>query len=285
MKRNETKMKVTISQPMNGIPDSEVRRIQKELKENFAKYGIEVIGSFLTDSMNVTAEPDSEIKNLSLFYLGRTIQRFLSDVDAVYFVDGWENAKGCRVERKICEEYGIMMLDNSFFNEKRTEMNIEKKVDIGKPAYYVEGRKYEPKDVIREFNFNFNLGCAVKYISRAGRKDPSKHVEDLKKALNYLQFEQSAIYNNFFNTTADKPDEIYTRRLNIDDGVAYYKMAKVSFDWNLSDELSLALMNLVSCQITNYNTFVYFYIEKAIGCIGDEISNITSSDAPEGTVR
>lgn len=164
------------------------------------------------------------------------------------------------------------------------EMNIEKKVDIGKPAYYVEGRKYEPKDVIREFNFNFNLGCAVKYISRAGRKDPSKHVEDLEKALNYLRFEQSAIYNNIFNTTANKPDAIYTRKVNIDDEVAYYKMAKVSFDWNLSDELGLALMNLVSCQITNYNTFVYFYIEKAIGCIGDEISNIMSNDTPEGTV-
>lgn len=53
MKTNETKTKVMLSQPMNGIPDSEVRRIQKELKEN------------------------------------------------------------------LCEEYGIMMLDNSFFNERR----------------------------------------------------------------------------------------------------------------------------------------------------------------------
>lgn len=113
MKTNETKMKVMISQPMNRIPDSEVRRIQKELKEKFAKCGIEVVDSFLTE------EPDSEIRNPRLFYLGRTIQRFLSDVDAVYFVDGWQNAKGCRVERKICEEYGIMMLDDSFFNERR----------------------------------------------------------------------------------------------------------------------------------------------------------------------
>lgn len=37
MKTNETKMKVMISQPMNGISDSEVRRVQKELREKFAK--------------------------------------------------------------------------------------------------------------------------------------------------------------------------------------------------------------------------------------------------------
>ena len=42
---------------------------------------------------------------------------------------------------------------------------------IGHPNHYCEGRKYEPKDVIRDWNLNFNLGNAVKYISRNGRKD------------------------------------------------------------------------------------------------------------------
>lgn len=101
------KMKVMISQPMNGVPDSEVRRIQKELKEKFAKYDIEVIDSFITE------EPDTEVKNPRLFFLGRTIQRFLSDVDAVYFVDGWEKASGCRIEHEICKEYGIIILYSS----------------------------------------------------------------------------------------------------------------------------------------------------------------------------
>ena len=52
---------------------------------------------------------------------------FLSDVDAVYFVDGWQSARGCRIERKICEEYDIMILDNSFFN-KQTITNSEIKI-------------------------------------------------------------------------------------------------------------------------------------------------------------
>lgn len=45
----------------------------------------------------------------------------------------------------------------------------------------------EPKDVIRSWGLNFNLGSAVKYISRAGHKD--EIVQDLKKAQQFIQFE------------------------------------------------------------------------------------------------
>lgn len=58
---------------------------------------------------------------------------------------------------------------------------------VRNPSHYVEGRKYEPKDVIRDWGLNFNLGNAVKYIARAGRK--ADIIEDLKKAQQYLQFE------------------------------------------------------------------------------------------------
>lgn len=59
------------------------------------------------------------------------------------------------------------------------------------PSHYTEGRKFEPKDVIRDWRLNFNLGSALKYIARAGRKDDI--VQDLKKAQEYLQFEIEAI--------------------------------------------------------------------------------------------
>lgn len=62
---------------------------------------------------------------------------------------------------------------------------------IKNPAHYTEGRKYQPKDVIRDWGLNFNLGNAVKYISRAGRKEDI--VQDLRKAQEYLQFEIDAL--------------------------------------------------------------------------------------------
>ena len=64
---------------------------------------------------------------------------------------------------------------------------------VNHPSHYIAGRKYEPKDVIRDWSLNFSLGNAVKYISRAGRKDPSKIIEDLEKAIFYINDEIAAI--------------------------------------------------------------------------------------------
>lgn len=62
---------------------------------------------------------------------------------------------------------------------------------ISHPDHYVAGRKYEPKDVIRDWGLNFNLGSAVKYIARSGRKGDA--IEDLQKAKQFLEFEIAAL--------------------------------------------------------------------------------------------
>lgn len=62
---------------------------------------------------------------------------------------------------------------------------------VHKPSHYTEGRKFEPKDVIRDWRLNFNLGSAVKYVARAGRKDDI--LVDLRKAQEFIQFEIDAI--------------------------------------------------------------------------------------------
>lgn len=45
---------------------------------------------------------------------------------------------------------------------------------------------YEAIKVIEAWDLGFHLGNTVKYISRAGRKDPGKTIEDLEKAQWYL---------------------------------------------------------------------------------------------------
>lgn len=57
---------------------------------------------------------------------------------------------------------------------------------VKNPGHYCYS-KYEPKDVIREWGLNFNLGSTVKYIARAGRKDDI--IQDLSKAKQFLEFE------------------------------------------------------------------------------------------------
>jgi hypothetical protein len=58
---------------------------------------------------------------------------------------------------------------------------------INNPSYYTKGRKYEPIDVIEDWKLSYCLGNALKYISRAGRKDKSTYCQDLKKAVWYLE--------------------------------------------------------------------------------------------------
>ena len=43
-------------------------------------------------------------------------------------------------------------------------------------------------------HFNYNKGCALKYIWRAGRK--KDEIEDLQKAINYLEQEITRLTND-----------------------------------------------------------------------------------------
>lgn len=61
---------------------------------------------------------------------------------------------------------------------------------VDHPSHYGGAdNPYEAIKVIRAWDLNFSLGNTIKYISRAGKKNPNKSVEDLQKALWYLQEE------------------------------------------------------------------------------------------------
>lgn len=60
--------------------------------------------------------------------------------------------------------------------------------NVNHPSHYTDGN-IEVIDFIEDKKLNYHLGNAVKYISRAGKKDPEKYTEDLQKAVWYLQRE------------------------------------------------------------------------------------------------
>lgn len=59
---------------------------------------------------------------------------------------------------------------------------------VAHPSHYNAGR-IEVIEAIEDWRLGFHRGNAIKYIARAGRKDPAKEVEDLEKARWYLQRE------------------------------------------------------------------------------------------------
>ena len=52
---------------------------------------------------------------------------------------------------------------------------------VNHPSHYTSGG-IEVIDAIEAWGLGFCLGNAVKYIARAGKKDPAKTLEDLRKS-------------------------------------------------------------------------------------------------------
>ena len=80
-------------------------------------------------------------------------------------------------------------------------MNLNKKMEnkeqVNHPNHYGgETNIYEVIKVIDAWNLGFSLGNTVKYISRAGKKDPDKEIQDLEKAVWYLQHHIDMLKSN-----------------------------------------------------------------------------------------
>ena len=59
---------------------------------------------------------------------------------------------------------------------------------VNHPNHYGgEDNTYEAIKVIEAWDLDFHIGNTVKYISRAGKKGTDKELQDLKKALWYLE--------------------------------------------------------------------------------------------------
>lgn len=56
---------------------------------------------------------------------------------------------------------------------------------VNHPEHYTDGG-IETIDFIEAKKLPYHLGNAVKYVSRAGKKNPEKTIEDLQKAVWYI---------------------------------------------------------------------------------------------------
>ena len=59
---------------------------------------------------------------------------------------------------------------------------------VNSPSHYT-GFSNDAEVIDITENLNFNRGSAIKYLARAGVKDPAKEIEDLEKAAWYVHRE------------------------------------------------------------------------------------------------
>lgn len=96
-------IKVFISCTMNGRSNEEILKTRKDINEklkNVLKQDFEVIDSFFTDfNPNVTQiDP-------AMYYLGLSISK-MAAADIVVFAEGWDKARGCKLEYNVARAYG-----------------------------------------------------------------------------------------------------------------------------------------------------------------------------------
>ena len=121
-----------------------------------------------------------------------TVDKILKTRDVVVIVgEVFSTATSTPSVRILTVSFGEPTELNTMISMSNVE--VPKTETVNHPNHYIGTRQYEPVDIIRDWELNFNLGNAVKYISRAGRKGSAK--EDLLKAVFYLNHEINNLEN------------------------------------------------------------------------------------------
>lgn len=90
-------MKIMLSQPMKGKTNEEIKKEREHLVKE-----IESNGDIVLDTIFDTAPKDSDE---AIWYLSKSIE-YLAQADVVFFMKGWEYARGCKIEHQVAVEYG-----------------------------------------------------------------------------------------------------------------------------------------------------------------------------------
>lgn len=146
--------------------------------------------------LNIKPISDNRVKyeidnDGNMFKLGDSIKEIKCD-NCCEFIENnnFCNFYGINLKNShsICENYYPSV------QEIEVEDNENNNDPVNHPAHYTYGT-IEVMDYIEDKGFNFALGNAVKYISRAGRKDADKTIQDLEKASWYLNREIERLRN------------------------------------------------------------------------------------------
>lgn len=98
--------KAMISQPMGGLTKTELLEIRDKAKAVLEEQGYEVLDTVF-DSFENCDLCDPE--HIALLHLGKSLEA-MALCDVVYFCDGWQEKRSCRIEHQAASSYGIKTL-------------------------------------------------------------------------------------------------------------------------------------------------------------------------------
>lgn len=98
------KPRAMLSQPMNGVSDTEIRTVRDRAFAELQKKGYRVVDTLFSGLPD--DYPGEAYPNRPLFFLANSLLA-MSSCEAVYFCKGWEQARGCCIEHEAAEAYGL----------------------------------------------------------------------------------------------------------------------------------------------------------------------------------
>ncbi len=87
---------IMISQPMNGKTYEEIIGERKSVTRILENQGYNVMDTIIKNSNASLDDIQFLLKSLS----------FLANADCIYFMQGWEKSRGCKIEHQVAVEYG-----------------------------------------------------------------------------------------------------------------------------------------------------------------------------------
>lgn len=133
-----------ISQPMNGLTDEEIEKTRNKAIKHLERLGYEVVNTMFKDVWySESAMKDRGVENIPLCFLAKSLEK-MSMCDVAYFCDGWEDARGCRIEHDAAEEYGLDIIyaedeeepEAKLTDEQKTFLDGMKQTEIVLDSYF-----------------------------------------------------------------------------------------------------------------------------------------------------
>lgn len=150
--------KAMISQPMNGLTDEEIEKTRNKAIRHLERLGYKVVNTLFTDDWySESSMKDRGVVNIPLCYLAKSLEN-MSLCDVAYFCDGWEDARGCRIEHEVAEEYGLDIIYAEDEEEPKAPITDEQKT-------FMEGMNHT--EIVLDAYFDMILdawsGCSDEY--------------------------------------------------------------------------------------------------------------------------
>ncbi len=118
-------MKIFISQPMRNKSAKEINETRFKMRAAVC----EIFGGAPEKTQIIESYFPDGLKTNPVKMIGESIKK-MAEADVVIFAPGWREARGCKIEHRVCMAYGIRYIDYELWEATNEETELPKPVDI-----------------------------------------------------------------------------------------------------------------------------------------------------------